>query len=123
MGSGAQYTTIDLYVKYVQDVRSSVIEEQRKLAEERFEVASERYRLETMLKLDGATGTNLIQAKVEVKESFKELKKKEKELDKRLEHTKELEKRLIEEKNRLQELDDEIKMKSIRAEKMFKVNI
>jgi len=76
-----------------------------------------------MLKLDGGTGTDLIQAKVEVKESFKELKKKEKELDKRLEHTKELEKRLIEEKNRLQELDDEIKMKSIRAEKMFKVNI
>jgi len=86
-------------------------------------VASERYKLETMLKLDGGSGTDLIKAKVEVKESFKELKKKEKELDKRLEHTKELEKRLIEEKNRLQELDDEIKMKSIRAEKMFKVNI
>jgi len=86
-------------------------------------VASERYKLETMLKLDGGTGTDLIQAKVEVKEGLKELKKKEKELDKRLEHTKELEKRLIEEKNRLQELDDEIKMKSIRAEKMFKVNI
>ncbi|KAF0766877.1 spindle pole body component 110-like [Aphis craccivora] len=105
----------------LEDVRSSVIEEQRKLAEERFEVASERYKLETMLKLDGGTGTDLIQAKVEVKEGFKELKKKEKELDKRLEHTKELEKRLIEEKNRLQELDDEIKMKSIRAEKMFKM--
>ncbi|CAH1724629.1 unnamed protein product [Aphis gossypii] len=105
----------------LEDVRSSVIEEQRKLAEERFEVASERYRLETMLKLDDGTGTDLIQAKVEVKESFKELKKKEKELDKRLEHTKELEKRLIEEKNRLQELDDEVKMKSIRAEKMFKM--
>jgi len=86
-------------------------------------VASERYRLETMLKLDAGTGTDLIQAKVEVKENFKELKRKEKELDKRLEHTKELEKRLADEKNRLQELDDQIKMKSIRAEKMFKVNI
>jgi len=86
-------------------------------------VASERYRLETMLKLDAGTGTDLIQAKVEVKENFKELKRKEKDLDKRLEHTKELEKRLADEKNRLQELDDQIKMKSIRAEKMFKVNI
>ncbi|XP_060835407.1 interaptin-like isoform X1 [Rhopalosiphum padi] len=105
----------------LEDVRSSVIEEQRKLAEERFEVASERYKLETMLKLDTGTGTDLIQAKVEVKESFKELKRKEKELDKRLEHIKELEKRLAEEKNKLQELDDEIKMKSIRAEKMFKM--
>ncbi|XP_025206065.1 spindle pole body component 110-like isoform X2 [Melanaphis sacchari] len=101
----------------LEDVRTSVIDEQRKLAEERFEVASERYKLETMLKLDVGTGTDLIQAKVEVKESFKELKRKEKELDKRLEHAKELEKRLAEEKNRLQELDDEIKMKSIRAEK------
>jgi len=107
----------------VQDVRSSVIEEQRKLAEERFEIASERYRLETMLRLDAGTETNLIQAKVEVKENFKELKRKEKELDKRLEHTKELEKRLADEKNKLQELDDEIKIKSIRAEKMFKVNL
>ncbi|XP_060863799.1 trichohyalin-like isoform X2 [Metopolophium dirhodum] len=105
----------------LEDVRSSVIEEQRKLAEERFEVASERYRLETMLKLDAGTGTDLIQAKVEVKENFKELKRKEKELDKRLEHTKELEKRLADEKNGLQELDDQIKMKSIRAEKMFKM--
>lgn len=76
-----------------------------------------------MLKLDAGTGTDLIQAKVEVKENFKELKRKEKELDKRLEHTKELEKHLADEKNRLQELDDQIKMKSIRAEKMFKVNI
>lgn len=76
-----------------------------------------------MLKLDVGTGTDLIQAKVEVKENFKELKRKEKELDKRLEYTKEQEKRLADEKNRLQELDDEIKMKSIRAEKMFKVNI
>ncbi|XP_022179687.1 trichohyalin-like isoform X2 [Myzus persicae] len=105
----------------LEDVRSSVIEEQRKLAEERFEVASERYRLETMLKLDAGTGTDLIQAKVELKENFKELKRKEKELDKRLEHTKELEKRLADEKSRLQELDDQIKMKSIRAEKMFKM--
>jgi len=113
-----------LYIfRFVQDVRSSIIEEQRKLAEERFEVASERYRLEAMLKLDAGTGTDLIQAKVEVKENFKELKRKEKELDKRSEHTKEMEKRLADEKIRLQELDDQIKMKSIRAEKMFKVNI
>jgi len=86
-------------------------------------VASERYRLETMLKLDTGTESDLIQAKVEVKENFKELKRKEKELDQRMEHTKELEKCLADEKNRLQELDDQIKMKSIRAEKMFKVNI
>lgn len=100
----------------------SIIEEQRKLAEERFEVASERYTLETMLKLDTGTGTNLIQAKLEVKEGFKELKKKENEVEKRLELAKELEKRLTEEKCNLQERDDEIKLKSIRAEKMLKVN-
>lgn len=105
-----------------QAVRLSVMEEQRKLAEERYEVASERYKLESMLKLDFGTGTNLIQAKVEVKENFKELKKREKELEKRLENVKELEKRLDEEKQKLQEQDDEIKMKSIRAEKMLKVN-
>jgi metal-dependent amidase/aminoacylase/carboxypeptidase family protein len=98
------------------------MEEQRKLTEERYEVASERYKLESMLKLDSGTGTNLIQAKVEVKENFRELKKKEKELEKRLENVKELEKRLDEEKQKLQEQDDEIKMKSIRAEKMLKVN-
>jgi len=97
------------------------MEEQRKLAEERFEVASERYRLETMLKLDTGTGMDLIQAKVEMKENFKELKRKEKEIEKKSEHAKELENRLSEEKRRLQEQDDEIKMKSIRVEKMFKV--
>lgn len=99
------------------------MEEQRKLAEERFEVASERYKLESMLKLDSGTGTDLIQAKVEVKENFKELKKKERELEKRLEHVKQLEKRLAEEKQKLQEQDDEIKLKTIRAEKLFKVNL
>lgn len=105
------------------EVRSSVMEEQRKLAEERYEIASERYRLESMLKLDtDSTGTNLIQAKVEVKESFKELKKKEKEFEKRMEIVKELEKQLSAEKHKLQEKDDEIKIKSIRAEKMLKVN-
>jgi len=97
------------------------MEEQRKLAEERFEVSSERYRLETMLKLDTGTGMDLIQAKVEMKENFKELKRKEKEIEKRSEHAKELENRLSEEKRKLQEQDDEIKMKSIRVEKMFKV--
>ncbi|XP_025422156.1 fas-binding factor 1-like isoform X1 [Sipha flava] len=104
-------------------VRLSVMEEQRKLTEERYEVASERYKLESMLKLDSGTGTNLIQAKVEVKENFRELKKKEKELEKRLENVKELEKRLDEEKQKLQEQDDEIKMKSIRAEKMLKIAV
>lgn len=103
-------------------MRSSVIEEQRKLAEERFEVASERYTLETMLKLDTGTSTDLIQAKLEVKEGFKELKKRENEMEKRLELAKELEKRLAEEKCNLQERDDEIKLKSIRTEKMLKVN-
>lgn len=98
------------------------MEEQRKLAEERYEVASERYRLESMLKLDiDSTGTNLIQAKVEVKENFKELKKKENELEKRMELVKEMEKHLAGEKHKLQEQDDEIKIKSIRAEKMLKV--
>lgn len=99
------------------------MEEQRKLAEERYEVASERYRLESMLKLDTGTETDLIQAKIEVKENFKELKKKENELEKRTEHIKEMEKRLSEEKRKIQEQDDEIKMKSIRAEKMLRVPI
>lgn len=79
-----------------------------------------------MLKLDtdtGSTGTNLIQAKVEVKENFKELRKKEKELEKRMELVKEMEIQLTKEKHKLQEQDDEIKMKSIRAEKMLKVNL
>lgn len=75
-----------------------------------------------MLKLGTGTGTDLIQAKLEVKEGFKELKKKENEVEKRLELAKELEKRLAEEKCNLQERDDEIKLKSIRAEKMLKVN-
>jgi len=97
------------------------VDEQRKLAEERFEVASERYRLESILKLDAGTGPDLIQARVEVKENFKELEKREKELEKRLEHVTEMEKRLAEEKRQLQEQDDEIKIKSIRVEKMFKV--
>lgn len=92
------------------------------MAEERFEVASERYKLESILKLDvGGTGEDLIQARVEVKENFKELEKKEKELEKRSEHLKETEKRLVEEKRQLQERDDEIKIKSIRVEKVFKV--
>lgn len=98
------------------------MEEQRKLADERFEVASERYRLESMLKMDTGTGTDLIQAKAEVRENFRELKKKEKDLEKRLEHVKELEKQLAEEKQKLQEQGEEIKIKSIRAEKMLKVN-
>lgn len=76
-----------------------------------------------MLKLDTGNGTDLIQAKVQVKENFKELEEKEKEMGKRLEHVKESEKRLAGEKQKLQELDDEIKLKSIRVEKMFKVNI
>lgn len=75
-----------------------------------------------MLKLDTGTGTDLIQAKLEVKEGIKELKKKEDEVEKRLELAKELEKRLTEEKCNLQERDNEIKLKSIRAEKMLKVN-
>lgn len=99
------------------------MEEQRKLAEKHFEVASERYRLESMLKLNTGSETDLIQAKVQVKENFKELEEKEKEMGKRLEHVKELEKLLAEEKQKLQELDDEIKIKSIRVEKMFKVNL
>lgn len=119
-------TVIECFIFFffrVQAVRASVVEEQRKLAEERFEVASERYRLETMLKLDAGTGTDLIQARVEVKESIREMKKKEKEIETRSERAKELEKRLAEEKRRLQEQDDEIKLKSIRAEKMLKVTI
>jgi len=91
------------------------------LAEERFEVASERYKLESILKLDAGTGADLIQARVEVKEKFKELEKREKEFEKRMEQVKEIEKRLAEEKQQLQEQDDEIKIKSIRVDKMFKV--
>lgn len=113
----------NLYNFFYQAVRSSIVEEQRKLAEERFEVASERYKLESMLKLDAGTGIDLIQARVEVKENFKELKKKEKELEKRLDQAKELEKRLTGERHKLQEQDDEIKMKAIRAEKMLQVNL
>lgn len=97
------------------------MEEQRKLAEERFEVASERYTLETMLKLDVGTGTDLIQAKLKVKENLEELKNSEEELEKRLEQVKAQETRLAEEKRKLQELDDETKLKTIRAEKMMKV--
>lgn len=76
-----------------------------------------------MLKLDAGTGTDLIQARVEVKENFKELKKKEKELERRLDQAKELEKRLTGERRKLQEQDDEIKMRAIRAEKMLQVNL
>jgi len=97
------------------------MEEQRKLAEERFEVASERYTLETMLKLDAGSGTDLIQAKLKVKQNLEELKKREEEMEKKLELVKEQENRLAEEKRKLQELDDETKLKSIRAEKMIKV--
>lgn len=76
-----------------------------------------------MLKLDAGTGTDLIQARVEVKENFKELKKKEKELERRLDQAKELEKRLTGERRKLQEQDDEIKIRAIRAEKMLQVNL
>lgn len=79
-----------------------------------------------MLKLDTGINTtekDLIQAKVEAEENFNELRKKEKELEKRLEHVKESEKRMTEDRHKLQELDDKIKLKSIRAEKTLKVPI
>ncbi|XP_050532443.1 uncharacterized protein LOC126900625 isoform X2 [Daktulosphaira vitifoliae] len=102
-------------------IRSSVMEEQRKLAEERFEVISERYRLETLMKLDFGTESDFIKAKAEFKQNLEDLKKREKDLEKRVEHIEEQEKHLAETKCKIQEQDDEVKKKSIRAEKLLKM--
>ncbi|XP_050443587.1 fas-binding factor 1-like [Adelges cooleyi] len=117
--SDTQY--IESRKQELEAVRSSVMEEQRKLAEERFEVASERCRLETMLKMDTGNGSDLIRAKAELKESFNNLREKEKDLEKLSESLKEHEKHLVEEKHKLAKQDDDIKIKLIRAEKLLKL--
>ncbi|XP_050532510.1 centromere-associated protein E-like isoform X6 [Daktulosphaira vitifoliae] len=109
------------YEDRLKAIRSSVMEEQRKLAEERFEVISERYRLETLMKLDFGTESDFIKAKAEFKQNLEDLKKREKDLEKRVEHIEEQEKHLAETKCKIQEQDDEVKKKSIRAEKLLKM--